>query len=41
MVYKGKIDVFLCFFEHHTMKTYEGVEIQLYAFLTSAPDGGE
>jgi hypothetical protein len=27
--------------KHHAMKTYWGVEVQLYALLTSAPDGGE
>jgi hypothetical protein len=27
--------------EHHTIKTYWGVEVKLHAFLTSALDGGE
>jgi hypothetical protein len=26
---------------HHSMKTYGGVDISMYAFLTSTPDGGE
>jgi hypothetical protein len=41
MVYKGKIEFSLCLFEQHTISTNEGVEVQLYAFLTSALDGGE
>jgi len=26
---------------HHAMKTYGGVEVQLHAFVTSELDGGE
>ena len=40
-VYTGKIEFSLCLFEHHTISTNEGVEVQLYAFLTSALNGGE
>ena len=41
MVYKGKIEFSLCLFEHHTISTNEGVEVKLYAFLTSTLDEGE
>jgi len=36
-----KIELSLCLFNYHTMKTFEVVEVQLHAFLTSALDGGE
>jgi hypothetical protein len=32
-----KVKAFLCLTKHHTTKTCEGVEVQLHAFLTSAP----
>jgi hypothetical protein len=31
----------LCLTKHHTIKMYEGVEVQLHVFLTSALDEGE
>jgi len=31
----------LCLSNHHAMKTYGGVDVQLQAFLISALDGGE
>jgi hypothetical protein len=37
---KTKVKVVFVF-EHHTMKTYVGVEVKLHAFLTSATGGGE
>jgi hypothetical protein len=40
---KVKLKLSLCSFltEHHAMKVYWGVKVQLHAFLTSALDGGE
>jgi hypothetical protein len=31
----------LCSVKYHAMKTYDGDEVQLHAFLISALDGGE
>jgi hypothetical protein len=36
-----KVKLSLCLTKCHSMKTYGGMEVQLHAFLTSAPDGGE
>jgi hypothetical protein len=36
-----RVKVSVSFIEHHTMKTYEGVEVQLHAFLTLAVVGGD
>jgi len=35
------LDVNLCLTKYHAKKKYEGVEVQLHAFLISALDGGE
>jgi hypothetical protein len=37
----SKVKFSLCLIKHLTIKTYLGVEIYLYSFLTSALDGGE
>jgi hypothetical protein len=33
--------LYLCLTKHHTIKTCEGVEVYLYAFLTLAVGGGK
>jgi hypothetical protein len=38
---KGKGKVARALKEHHNMKAYWGVEVQLHAFLSSVLDGGE
>jgi hypothetical protein len=35
------IKLSLCLINHHTIKTYCGVEVCLHSFLTSALDGSE
>jgi hypothetical protein len=30
-----------CIIKHHGMNTFEGMELQLHVFLTSALDGGK
>jgi hypothetical protein len=40
-ILKVKVKLSLCLSQHHAMKTYWGVELQLHAFLTSALGGGE
>jgi hypothetical protein len=39
MWWKGKLSLSLI--KHKATKTYEGTEVQIHAFLTSAVDGGE
>jgi hypothetical protein len=36
-----KVKLSLCLTKHHAMKTYGGVKVQFYAFLTSVLDGGD
>jgi hypothetical protein len=38
---KGKVKLSLCLIKHYAMKAYEGVDVQIHIFLTSALDGGE
>jgi hypothetical protein len=34
------VKLHLCWTEHHAMKTYEELEVQLHAFFNSVLDGG-
>jgi hypothetical protein len=36
-----KVKILVCLIKHHAMKTYEGVEIWIHEFLSSALDGRE
>jgi hypothetical protein len=38
---KVKIKLSLCLIKHHTIRIYEGVEVYVHTFLTSALGGGE
>jgi hypothetical protein len=40
-MYLTKVKLSLCLTKHYTMKTSEGVEVYLHAFLTSALFGSE